>query len=363
MDKSYFLLCVSRFSAGLHLGCKRSLHSLHPIARAEFLIPAAAIGSAPFTVSPEDKMNRLFPALALLLVSVLLAQAQNTEPAPPTAIEMQSAGTQTGPHTEIVPEAAAASDPILDHGPLPSIPMNLIGGTVKKVDAVRNRVLIQPFGGGKEAYILFDDRSHIYRNGAAATVLGIHRGDRVYVDTMTLEHKVFARTIRVETATGPVEARGQVVHFDPSNKVVQMRESLTSQTISFSISDRTTIHKKNGAAKADDFVPGTLIEAVFAPGRKGGIADEVYILAVPGSSYVFVGRITNVDARRGLLAIENQSDQRNYELRYNPAQVSENERLRVGAKVTAHAIFNGTSYAADSISIMELAPDNTQAER
>ena len=308
-------------------------------------------------------MNRLFPALALLLVPVLLAQAQNTEPAPPTTIEAQAAGTQTGPHTEIVPETATAPDSILDHGPLPSKPMSLTGGTVKKVDAVRNRVLIQPFGGGKEAYILFDDRSHIYRNGAAATVLGIHRGDRVYVDTMTLEHKVFARTIRVETATGPVEAHGQVVHFDSSNKVVQMRESLTSQTISFSISDRTTIHKKNGVAKAGDFVPGTLIEAVFAPGRKGGIADDVFILAVPGSSYVFVGRITNVDARRGFLAIENQSDQRNYELHYNPSQVSENERLRVGAKVTAHAIFDGTSYAADSISVLELAPDNTQAER
>ena len=89
-------------------------------------------------------MNRLFPALALLLVPVLLAQAQNTEPAPPTTTEAQAAGTQTRPHTEIVPETATAPDSILDHGPLPSKPMNLIGGTVKKVDAVRNRVLIQP---------------------------------------------------------------------------------------------------------------------------------------------------------------------------------------------------------------------------
>ena len=308
-------------------------------------------------------MNRLFPALALLLVSVLLAQAQNTEPAPPTATETQAAGTPSGPHTEIIPETATAPEPILDHGPLPNKSMSLIGGTVKKVDAVRNRVLIQPFGGGKEVNVLFDDRSHIYRNGSAATVLGIHPGDRVYVDTMTLEYKVFARTVRVETGTGPVEAHGQVVNFDPANQVVQMRESLTSQTISFSISDRTTVHKKNGVAKASDFIPGALIEAIFAPGRKGGIADEVYILAVPGSSYVFVGRITNVDASQGLLAIDNQSDQRNYELHYSPAQVPENDRLRVGAKVTAHAIFDGKSYSADSVSILELAPENTQAGR
>ncbi len=315
-------------------------------------------------------MNRLFPALALLLLSVLMAQAQNTQPGSPAA-EAQAAGAHAGsdaqspalPRTEIVPEAAAAPDPILDPGPLPSKPMSLIGGTVKKVDAVRNRVVIQPFGGGPEASVRFDDRSHIYRNGAATTVLGIHRGDRVYVDTMTLEHKVFARTIRVETATGPVEAHGQVVHFDPSNRVVQMRENLTSQMVSFSISDRTALHKKNGVATIGDFVPGALIEAVFAPGRKGGIADDVNILAVPGSSYVFVGRITNVDVRRGLLAIENESDQRNYELRYNAAQVPEHDRLRVGAKVTAHANFDGNGYLVDSISILELAPDNTKAER
>ncbi|MGA2961195.1 MAG: hypothetical protein ABSD96_05935 [Candidatus Korobacteraceae bacterium] len=308
-------------------------------------------------------MNRLFPALALLLLSVLLAQAQNTKPDSPPAIETQAAGTPAGPHTEIVRETAVAPDPILDPGPLPSKPMSLIGGTVKKVDAVRNRVAIQPFGGGPEVYVLFDDRSHIYRNGAAVTVLGIHRGDRVYVDTMTLEHKVFARTIRVETVTGPVEAHGQVVHFDASNKVVRMRDSLTSQMVSFSITDRTALHKKNGVATTDDFVPGTLIEAVFAPGRTGGLADDVNILAVPGSSYVFVGRITNVDVRQGRLAIENESDQKNYELRYTAAQIPENDRLRVGAKVTAHANFDGKIYLADSISILESAPDNTKAER
>jgi hypothetical protein len=288
---------------------------------------------------------------------------KTTETQAAEAQKAADSASQELPRTEIVPETAAAPDPILDPGPLPNSPMSLIGGTVKKVDAIRNRVMIQPFGGGPEAAVLFDDRSHIYRNGAATTVLGIHRGDRVYVDTMSLEHKVFARTIRVETATGPVEAHGQVVHFNPSNHEVQMRESLTSQVVSFSISERTALHKKNGVATTADFVPGTLIEAVFAPGRKGGIANDVNILAVPGSSYVFVGRITNVDVRRGLLAIENESDQRNYELRYNAALVPEHDRLRVGAKVATHASFDGKSYLVDSISILEPAPDNTKAER
>jgi len=324
-------------------------------------------------------MNRLFPNLAVLLLSLTLAQAQNAQSDSPgeknkqkgPAIETPAAGehaasdsqVQAQPHTEMIPETAIAPDPVLDPGPLPHKPMSLIGGTVKKVDAVRNRVLIQPFGGGPGIPVIFDERSRIYRNGAATTVLGIHRGERIYVDTMSLDHKVFARTVRIETATGPVEAHGQVVSFDPAQKVVRMRESLTAQMVTFSITDRTTLHMKNGTASTADFIPGALIEAVFAPGRKGGIADEVTVLAVPGNSYLFVGRITNVDVRQGLLAIENESDQRNYELRYDPAQVPEQNRLRVGAKVTAHAQFNGTSYMVDSISVLEPAPDNAQAAR
>ena len=274
-------------------------------------------------------------------------------------------GAASQPHTEMFPETAAAADTILDAVPLPDKPMSLIGGKVRKVDAVRNRVLIQPFGGGREISVLFDERSRIYRNGAAATVLGIHRGDRIYVDTMSLNHRVFARTVRVETATGPMEAHGQVVSFNPEDNVVRMRESLTGQSISFSIANRTALHKKNGIASTADLVPGTLIDAAFAPGGKGGIADDLTILAVPGTSYIFVGRITNVDLRRGLLDIENENDQKNYELSYNAARIPDpdRDRLRMGAKVATHANFNGTTYSVDSIAIVEPAPEGAQATR
>lgn len=343
-------------------------------------------------------MNRLFPTLTLLLLSVLMAQAQNTQPGRQSknnnqnspSIEMQKgaqsaqSGSPNGaaaevqaethtspdserqkqPRTEMIPETAGAADPDLDGGgPLPDKPMSLIGGKVKKIDAVRNRVLIQPFGGGREISVLFDERSRIYRNGAAATVLGIHRGERIYVDTMNLNHRVFARTVRVETATGPMEAHGQVVSFNPENNVIQMRENLTAQLISFSVANRTALHKRNGVASTADLVPGALIDAVFAPGGKGGIADDLTILAVPGTAYVFVGRITNVDLRRGVLDIENENDQKNYELSYDAARNPDHDRLRIGAKVAAHANFNGTTYSVDSIAIIEPAPGGAQATR
>ena len=70
-----------------------------------------------------------------------------------------------------------------------------------------------------------------------------------------------------------------------------------------------------------------------------------------------------MDLRRGLLDIENENDQKNYELSCNAAQIPDRDRLRVGAKVAAHANFNGTTYTLDSIAIVEPAPEGAQATR
>jgi hypothetical protein len=146
-------------------------------------------------------MKNLFPVFLVLVFWMVWAQAQTTKPGSPAA---DGVGAQAKPQTEMLPASAnPGMDPILDPGPLPDKQLTLIGGLVKRIDAIRNRMVVQPFGGGKEAAIWFDDRSHIYRNGAAVTVDGIHRGDRVYADTMQLNSRVFARTIRIETASSP----------------------------------------------------------------------------------------------------------------------------------------------------------------
>ncbi len=86
----------------------------------------------------------------------------------------------TGKHTGIT----GAPDPLLDTPPLPKGKPTLIGGTATKVDRVRNRVTVEPFGAKNKTPIFIDERSHIYRNGVETTVMGIKKGDRVYFDTM-----------------------------------------------------------------------------------------------------------------------------------------------------------------------------------
>lgn len=263
-----------------------------------------------------------------------------------------------GPHTVMSRDSdIPVDDSFLNPGPLPKNKVTLIGGTAKKVDAVRNRVLIRPFGGGHEVVVTFDDRTLIYRDGRATTILGIHRGDRLYADTMVLGPKVFARALRVETTVGPAEAHGQVVHFDPRKHIVEMRDSLTSQLVTFTVDEHTALYAKDEVANMGDFIPGTLLDVIFAGGGKAGMAQDVKILAIPGTEYVFAGHITNVDLRRGALAIDNDSDGKNYEVLFDPALVRDRALLQVGAGIAVNARFEGSGYKAKSISITAPLPN------
>ncbi len=280
------------------------------------------------------------------------APVANTKPAPePGAIESATAPTQ--PTTEILPAANAnpSADATLEPTELPSKPLSLIGGTAVRVDQIRNRVEIAPFGGGKKINVRFDDRSHIYRDGRETTVMAIHKNDRVYVDTMLVDGRVFAKNIRVASQSKPAEATGQVTAFDPRSGRITLRDNLTGQPVSFTVSSGTSIQLRDNPATVADIKPGALMDVMFAAGPQGGTANQVKIYAVPGEKFVFAGRITSLDLSRGIVALDNESDQKNYEVHFNPAVVQDRGSLKVGREVVAQATFDGRSYMASQLSL------------
>ncbi|HWG86828.1 MAG TPA: hypothetical protein VN679_03520, partial [Candidatus Acidoferrales bacterium] len=131
----------------------------------------------------------------------------NAQPGPPPQ-----------PKTEILDSSATSGglssnghDPILDPPPFPSGGTTLVGGTIRDVDRIRNRMVVNVFGGGRWK-VSFDERTHIFRNGAETTQLALKKGERVYVDTMLdpTNHDILARNIRVGVATPPADASGQI---------------------------------------------------------------------------------------------------------------------------------------------------------
>jgi len=245
-------------------------------------------------------------------------------------------------------------DPILEPPPLPKGKATLIGGIATGVDHVRNRITIQPFGKGEKVKVVVDERSHIYRNGTPTTILGIRKGDRVYVDTLLdrSDNKVLAKNVRVITDTGLAEVRGQVVATNPGRDTVTVRDLLSAKPVTFSVSAGTSYSSNKGTASAGDVQPGAIVDVQFSPRRTDrDIARVITVVAKPGDNYIFSGVVTNLDMRTDSLFVDNKSDDQNYELHFTRADVADFQQLKVGSEVTARAVFDGKQYKASNIRI------------
>ena len=260
---------------------------------------------------------------------------------------------QPTPHTRLLPQANGTEyDPLLQPPPLPDKTLSLIGGVARKIDPVRSRLMLEPFGGGSAIRVFFDERTHFFRDGRETTMLAVHQGDRVYVDTMQLGPNVFARSVRVISKLGTAHASGQIISVEGQRVVLNDR--LSGETVSFIVSPDTQITSAPGLTNAR-LVSGALAQVQFFPGPKGSEAKSVQIDAVPGTSFTFQGRVTYVNIRDGVLALENQGDGRNYELRFDPQSVSANAGLTIGAEVQAKAAFNGQVFDVQTMQVLAKA--------
>ena len=311
--------------------------------------------SAGTTSTPANPANTKQPSGAAIQQPDKPSGNKSIAPADSNTLwSAEPAGAQpTQPTTEMIPQGAAmpSADPVLEPKGLPDKDMSLIGGTTKKVDKIRNRVEIEPFGGGNPVTVRFDDRSHVYRDGRETTVTGINKGDRIYADTMIVEGHIFARNLRVVTKSGPAESSGEVRDYDAQSGRVDMLDTITGQTVTFFVDNHTAMQKRGDPASPSDLRPGTLVDVMFAPERHGGTADQISILAMPGEEFIFAGRVTSLDLSHGLLSLDNDTDEKNYELRFTPANIEDRDALRVGSEITARAQFDGRSYFANQVSV------------
>jgi len=267
---------------------------------------------------------------------------------------------QANPKTDILDSSATSGalvtdghDPILDAAPMPRTTTTLVGGTITKVDRMRNRMTVHIFGGSHWT-VNFDERTHIFHNGAETTQLALKKGERVYVDTQldNNKHDIFARNIRVGVAALPADADGQIIAVDTSHNELTLRDALNSVPVRFAVDPETRISNGQTPAAFKDVKPGTLVHVRFAassPNR--GLAREVSIIAAPGSVYTFAGKVTFLDLHRGLLALQNSTDDRNYEIHFSPESVTDRSNLGVGRDVLVRATFEGTRYTAQSVNL------------
>jgi hypothetical protein len=289
------------------------------------------------------------PFLRLIAPVVIAAFAWAQAPSPPN----NSHAPKPNPEAE---KERSRYDPLLDLPALPQAKLTLIGGTVGKVDPIADRLQLVDFGGGT-TNIAFDLRTKIFRNGRPATVKDLEVGHRVYVDTMLVGDRVFAKTIRVETGADQGDARGQVVAIDAGRGTLELREEVAPQHFRLRLTPQTTVMVGGRRAKASEVLPRALVVISFAPSATGSVVREIRVLANPGQTFSFAGKVTFLDLRLKRLAIANQTDHETYDIALDRVGRSQIRSLRVGSDTVVKAVFDGKAYQAQNIEISAPRPE------
>jgi hypothetical protein len=280
-------------------------------------------------------------SIASLFVALLFAPGSRAQ---------QPAASQ--PQSNPAPTSAAAArenyDPLLDLPPLPHKTVTLIGGTVVSLDEIMNRMVVQPFGDKRKMKVAFDSRTHFYENGKAITEREIKQGQRIYLDTQLNGSRVFAKTIWIQSSAENGVAQGQILEFDPGKQILTVRDELSTQPIKMHLSSATVIRKGEQPAAIGDLVQGTLVSLSFNPQHE---IQRITVLATPGTSFTFAGRVTYLDMSKKMIAIDNRSDRKKYEVYLSAIPPNVMRQVREGEDVNVSAVFDGNQYDARSVTV------------
>ena len=118
-------------------------------------------------------MHKNLLLLTLTAATALPLVAQNQTSVPPVAPRATTA-TPTG-----TPSPAARRenrDPLLDLPELPNNKVTLIGGTVKSLDEVMNKMVVVPFGSKQKMLVAFDTRTDFFEDGKPISYKTIREG-------------------------------------------------------------------------------------------------------------------------------------------------------------------------------------------
>lgn len=260
--------------------------------------------------------------------------------------------TLTGtPKEQRAAQADAALGAMPNLPPVPAGKSTVIGGTLLKVDPVRDQGTVHVFGGGSMK-IFFDARTQVYRDGQRVSLSDLKNGDRASVETILDGTMVFARSIHILTRRMEAECQGQVLAYNAATGELRVRDALSSEPLALRVASGTTILREGHEAPSSaQLGAGALVDVEYQSSGSGqGVATRIAILAVPGLEYIFSGRVAFVDVRAGKMAIVDPHDQKSYDISFDLRSKVLRD-VREGNDVVVTAVFDGKRYSANAIKL------------
>ena len=231
----------------------------------------------------------------------------------------------------------------------------MMGGEIRDVDPVRDQFTLKVFG-GRPVKILFDERTKVYRNGISIPVRDLRPDDHASVETSLDGTTIFARRIHTLSQLPEDRWRGQVSAFNPRTGKLTMTANNSHEPMTLRVPAGTPVAKvgQDGSTTQQQgpisFVPGSVVDVRFTGGKGGqGVATGVDILAVPGSTFIFSGKLTLLDLHNGRLVVVDPRDNQSYPIGFGPSLLTEVRALHEGSTVKVTTSFDGTHYQASQI--------------
>lgn len=230
--------------------------------------------------------------------------------------------------------------------------VGLVRGVLNRIDPIYDQLVIQTFG-GRSIRIAFDGRTQISPETSQAKLASLPAGSVVSIDTVTENGKLFAKSVRT-SASGSAELNGQVIRYDATRSHLILRDPITPEEVTIRITPNTKVVKQDKSTLAQNLSSGTLVHVLFS--AAGNTAQQVEIIAEPGNTFTFEGRIIAVDLHSRVLSLSNATDQSLRELAFGTLDSGSLSLLREGAEVSIQAEFDGQRYNVRSVTPMPQNP-------
>lgn len=236
--------------------------------------------------------------------------------------------------------------------PLPHGKSTILGGAIRDVDPVMDRLTLNVFG-QKPIKILFDERTQVYRDGQRISLHQLGPCEHASVQTTLDGTDVFALSVHLLSTSPQGDYQGRVLNYSAGTHELTLAGP-GAKPLTLMIAQDTSVTREgqsaNPQASSSDLVSGSLVSASFQAGKEGrGVATHIAILATPGSEVIFSGRIVSLDVHQGRLVLVDPRDEKDYQISFDSSHLPESRDLLTGANVRVVTEYDGTRYVATQI--------------
>lgn len=278
--------------------------------------------------------------------------------APRAAAQPAAAVTQTGklPGPRAVLDADNPAGGLADLPPLPPAKDSTIfGGAIRRIDPVRDQFMLDVYG-QHPMKVLFDERTQLYRDGVRIPVHDLGPVRHASVQTALDGDRIYALSIHILSSLPQGDYRGRVLKYNWNTGELELDAYPSPRPFTVLVPGTASIVREGQAEFTSeesgraDLRRGAIVDVTFASSAGvPGVASRVVVLAVPGSSFIFTGDITELNIATGSLVLVDPRDQRSYQISFIPSEFSVAGSLRIGERIRLTATYDGTSYTATDI--------------